>query len=68
MAYQYRKLKGKIVEKFGSQAAFSEAFGISRTAMSNKMRCAAQFTQEDIEKAAQLLDIKRSEYSDYFFT
>ena len=35
----YAKLKGRIVEKYGSQREFAKAIGISEVAMSRKMNC-----------------------------
>ena len=68
MIYEYNKLRGRITEKFGSQAKFADKLGISTTTMSKKMQCKTGFSQEDIERWASLLDIKREEFSEYFFT
>lgn len=65
--YSYKKLRGRIVERFGSQTNFAEKLGISATSLSKKMQCKTGFSQEDIEKWAELLDINRAEFSDYFF-
>lgn len=67
MIYSYNKLRGRIVEKFGSQAKFADKLGISTTSLSKKMQCKTGFSQEDIELWAHLLDIGRTEFSDYFF-
>ena len=37
MAFDYSKLRGKIVEKYGSQSAFVRAFGTSENTFSLKM-------------------------------
>lgn len=65
--YKYNKLRGKIVEVYGSQKAFAKAFGIAENSMCLKLQGKTQFTQEDIEKAADLLDIARVDYGNYFF-
>lgn len=65
--YEYNKLRGRIVEKYGSQKCFAEALGITPTGLSKKMQCRAGFDQEDIEKWCELLDIGRSEIFAYFF-
>lgn len=65
--YSYNKLRGRIIEKYGSQQAFADKLGISSTSMSKKMKCKTAFSQEDIELWAKLLDIERADFSKYFF-
>ena len=65
--YSYSKLKGKIVEKYGTQGALAEALGISVVSVSKKLNGVTGFSQEDIEKWSELLDISKHEYPDYFF-
>ena len=64
----YAKLKGRIIEKFGSQKAFAEKIGLSQTSMSRKMNCETGFSQEDIIRWADILEIDRADYGAYFFT
>lgn len=68
MAFDYRKLRGKIVEKYGSQSEFSLAMGISERTLSLKMNSKVPWKQKEICKAADLLDISDSDIGDYFFT
>lgn len=65
--YEYRKLSGRINERYGTRKKFAETLGITETAMSNKMNGISGFSQKDIEKWADLLGIPVSQYSDYFF-
>lgn len=65
--YKYAKLRGRIVEKFGTQEKFAEVVGISRVSMSKKMNCATGFSQEDITRWSQLLEIDKTDYGEYFF-
>lgn len=67
MPYTYNKLRGRIVEKFGSISAFSKALGILPQATSRKLHGKAAFTIDDIEKWSKLLDISREEYGLYYF-
>lgn len=67
MSFDYRKLKGRIVEKFGSQAAFASAMGISSKTMSEKLTNKVFFSQGEINTAMRLLGIKASELNAYFF-
>lgn len=68
MKYSYNKLRGRIVEKYGSQRKFANVLNISITSMTNKMTAKTGFSQEDIETWSELLDIDQSEYGAYFFS
>ena len=57
--YTYDKLRGRIIEKFGSQ--------ISDVSVSKKMNGWVQFDQEDILKWSDALDIPITEAGIYFF-
>ena len=65
--YEYRKLKGRIVEKFGTQEKFAQHIGKSTVTVSQKLNCYKGFSQKDIEEWAKALDISKNEYSAYFF-
>lgn len=69
MAYDYSKLAGRIVEKFGSRKAFAKAYGISLNSVSKKLNGKMGITKADIEKMSQpdLLDIPAEEIHKYFF-
>jgi len=68
MAYNYSKLLGRIVEKFGSQGRFSTAIGMSERTLSLKLNNHRPFTQPEIASVIKLLDIEESEIPVYFFT
>lgn len=68
MNQMYSKLRGRIVEKFGTQACFADAIGISKQAMSQKMTGKRSFTQKDIIKWCKFLDIDLNEAGIYFFS
>lgn len=65
--YEYRKLSGRIVEKFGTRKKFAEALGISENSMSLKMTGRTGFSREDMLRWGELLDIDVSDFGDYFF-
>ena len=65
--YKYKKLRGRIVEKYGTQEKFAKAIGISETALSKKMQCKTGISQSDICLWSKLLDIQPEEYGEYFF-
>lgn len=68
MPYTYNKLRGRIVELYGSQNNFADKLGQSRNSVSKKMNCKTEFSQEDIVKWSMLLNVNVSEYGEYFFT
>lgn len=67
--YDYSKLLGRIIEKFGSQKAFAEACGFSENTISQKLSGKMAITTKDIENwiLPELLDIPSSEIPEYFF-
>lgn len=67
MAYDYRKLSGKIVEVFGTQAKFAEAMEKSERTISLKINGKIDWTQEEMIKAAQLLRFDVTDIPSYFF-
>ncbi len=68
MAFDYNKLKGRIVEIFGTQAKFAKAMGVSERTLSLKLGNKIYFRQDEINKALLLLNISIDNAKDYFFT
>lgn len=68
MVYDYSKLRGRIVEKVGSNLNFAELMGFSENTMSMKLNNKRSWSQADISKASSILNIKPEEISSYFFT
>lgn len=66
--FDYSKLRGRIVEKFGTIEAFSESVGISNVSVSKKLNNKVDISREDILTWAKLLEITPKEYGTYFFT
>lgn len=67
MAFDYSKLSGKIKEKFGTQAEFAKAMGLSERSISLKLNGRVFFKQPEIAKACELLKIEESDVPEYFF-
>ena len=63
----YNKLRGRIVEKYGTMKKFAEEVGISRQALSQKLRGRIKFTMNDIQRYVTLLDIPKDEIGLFFF-
>lgn len=68
MMFDTSKLRGRIIEKFGSQKAFCEAVGCSVAFLSNYLNGKASLTQSYIAKWAEALEIPSGEIDVYFFT
>ena len=66
--FNYGKLKGRIIEKFGSQKAFAEFLGWSEGKLSKKLNNKIEFYQSEIVLFMELLDIAFDEIVLYFFT
>jgi len=67
MSLKYAKLRGRIVEMFGTQDAFRKKIGISKTAMSKKMTGKTGFSQKDVAQWSGLLSIQSEQIGEYFF-
>lgn len=66
--YNLNKLKGRIIEKFGTQGNFAKAMGMSERTVSLKLDNQVDWKQSEIVKACELLEIPKEEIADYFFT
>lgn len=67
MPFNYSKLRGKIREVFKTQEAFASAIGMSTTSLSSKLNNKIEFSQTEMAKAAELLNIHKEEIPGYFF-
>lgn len=69
MTFDYSKLRGRIIEKFGTLRAFADAIGISHVSLSRKLQGKIAISVEDIIfwSNPELLDIAPSEYHEYYF-
>ena len=68
MGFSYSKLKGKIIEKYGTQTAFAKDLGMTNIAFSRKLNNKTRFSTDDILTIIELLEIPKNEISEYFFT
>lgn len=67
MPYNYSKLLGRIVEKVGTQANFSEQMGLSERSVSLKLNGKVGWKQGEIAKACDVLEIGDEDIPAYFF-
>ena len=67
MVYDYSKLEGKIIEKFGTRERFAKALGITTKTISEKLNNKTIWKQPEISKAMELLSISGEDIELYFF-
>ena len=67
MEFDFSKLIGRIIERFGSRKAFAEALEISDGTLSGKLNNKVKFSTPEIKQACALLDIAPEEIGRYFF-
>lgn len=67
MPFNYSKLRGRIIEKYGSQGNFAKAMEWSERTLSYKMQGKRNWTQADICKAISLLGLNEDDIQEYFF-
>ena len=68
--FDFSKLRGRIVEKFGTCAAFAAAVGLPESAISNRLNNRVQIDAEEILlwSRPEILDIPAEEIHVYFLT
>lgn len=67
MSYDYSKLRGRIVEKFGTLGEFAKAMKWSERTNSLKMNGVREWKQSEIVAASRLLGISPEDIDVYFF-
>lgn len=67
MKFDHSKLRGRIVEKYGTYAAFFKNLNISEVQASNKLNGKAEFSRMDIVQWCGLLDIELKDVGLFFY-
>ena len=67
MCNTHSKLRGKVVEVFGTLSRLSEESGIPLSTLSRKFNGKLSWTQKDIRLISALLRIDKAEIGFYFF-
>lgn len=67
MSYNYSKLRGKIIEKFGTLGEFSKAMKWSERTNGLKLNGRVEWKQNEIITATRLLGIRSEDIDVYFF-
>lgn len=65
--FNLSKLRGLMIEKFGTQARFAEAMGVSQRTMSLKLSGKIVWNQPEIANACDVLGIDYKDIPAYFF-
>lgn len=68
MAYNTERLKGRIIEKYGTRQAFCKAIGMRPSTLSKALKDGRDWRGSTLVKAVRALDIKDNEIDYYFFT
>lgn len=66
--FDFSKLQGRIVEKFGTRTAFATACGMADSVLSNRLNNKVYFDAPEIYQICTLLDIQPADIPAYFFT
>jgi len=67
MPFDYRKLRGKIKEVYGTEKAFANAIHMSRSTMTSRLNSKSYWTTPEISKSCDALGIDIQDVGDYFF-
>ena len=68
MEFDFSKLTGRIIEKFGSRRAFADAMGMRAEQLSRRLSSRTPWSPVETVRAIEILEIDPIEISDYFFT
>ena len=68
MSFNYSKLNGRIVEKYGTQSAFAKKLNVSERTLSLKLNNRIFFKQNEILSICELLGLSGNDIKTYFFT
>lgn len=68
MRFDYSKLRGLIVEKFGSISKFADRLGVAVQTISAKLCNNLSVTKKDILEWSEILGIDQCDIGIYFFT
>jgi len=65
--FNHDKLEERINKMYGDMVAFGKLMGMNKQKINSRLKGATDFTQSEIEKAAELLNIFPEEIPAYFF-
>lgn len=65
--YDYSKLKGRIKETNVTQEELAKTIGIGRVSLNQKLNNKQEFSQIEISKICDILEINELDIGEYFF-
>lgn len=68
MEFDFSKLQGRIIEKFGTRSAFAAAWGVADSFLSSRLNNKVHFNAMEIREICALLGIQAEDIPVYFFT
>lgn len=68
ISFDYRKLRGRIREKCGTNAKFAMMLGCSENTLSAKLNHMSEFDQSEMIKSIDILELNVRDIPTYFFT
>lgn len=68
MPFDFSRLRGRIVEKYGSCEQFAAAMGHSKVWLSSRLNNVVPWRASEMREAAALLDISPEDLASYFLT
>ena len=68
MTFNYSKLRGRIREVCGTQEDFAKKMELSTVSVSLKLNNKVEWTQQEINRASEVLNIPDGKIYSYFFT
>lgn len=67
MAFNFNKLKGRIVEVLGTREVFCEKMSMTHTTFYATLNGKRDFNSSEIDRACEVLNIPHDEIPTYFF-
>ena len=68
MCFKYNKLRGRIIEICGTQTKFAKEIGLTDQSLTAKLAGRIKFSQDEILKWCEVLNIEQNDIGVYFFT
>ncbi len=67
MSFDYSKLRGRIREIFNTEERFAKEMNLSTVSLSFKLNGKREWTQQEINRACEILSLEREDIPEYFF-
>lgn len=65
--FDFRKLRGRIVEILGNQSVLADKLGVTNVSLSRKLNNKSRFSSDDVINISEILGIPNDEIGVYFF-